>query len=220
MRRSRANLWLIINRPILFLPNLYDGARVGIFRMGNAPADKYTITDVMRVGQAMQDITILEDDDALINGLIFIMDMKGATASHLFQMTPGMAKKHTAFTEQALPLRPRAQHFVNTIPGFDTIFNMVKPMMSKKQQGRLYVHGKMDSLFEHIPLQYLPKEYGGENGSMEELIAQMDKKFDEYSDFFKENANYGTDETLRPGKPIDFEDLFGTEGSFRKLEVD
>lgn len=199
---------------------MYDGARVGIFRMGATPADKYNITDVMRVGQAMQDIAILEDDDALINGLIFVMDMKGATAGHMFQMTPGMAKKMTAFNEQALPMRPRAQHFVNTIPGFETVFNMVKPMMSKKQQSRLYVHGKIDSLFEHIPLKYLPKEYGGENGSIDEIIEQTGKKLDEYSDYFKDNANYGTDEKLRPGKPIDFDDLFGTEGSFRKLEVD
>lgn len=188
--------------------------------MGVSPADKYTIAEVMRVGQTIQDISVMEDDAALINGLILIMDMKGATAGHMFQMTPGMAKKMTAFNEQALPMRPQAQHFVNTIPGFETVFNMVKPMMSKKQQSRLYVHGKIDSLFEHIPLKYLPKEYGGENGSIDEIIDEMDKKFDEYIEFFKENANYGTDEKLRPGKPIDFDDLFGTEGSFRKLEVD
>lgn len=193
---------------------------MGIFRMGVTPADKYNITDVMRVGQALQDIAILEDDEAIINGLVFVMDMKGATAGHMFQMTPGLAKKMTAYNEQALPLRPRAQHFINTIPGFETVFNMIKPMMSKKQQGRLYVHSKVDSLIEHIPLKYLPKEYGGENGSIEEIIEQTGKKLDEYSDYIKDNANYGTDETLRPGKPIDFDDLFGTEGSFRKLEVD
>ncbi|ALC44043.1 CG33514 [Drosophila busckii] len=206
--------------PIVYLPKLYNGARLGIFRLGPVPADKYAIHEVMQVGQVMQEITLLEDDYAIINGIILIMDMKGATAGHLFQMTPGLAKKMTTYNEEALPIRPKAQHFVNTIPGFETIFNMIKPMMSKKQQERLFIHGKMESLIEQIPLEYLPKEYGGENGSIEESVAEWEKKFDSYREYIKANANYGTDESLRPGKAIDFDSLYGTEGSFRKLNVD
>ncbi|KAH8372418.1 hypothetical protein KR093_011409 [Drosophila rubida] len=209
-----------INRPIVYLPKLFNGVRLGIFRLGVVPADQYNIYEVMQVGQVMQEITLIEDDYAIINGVIVIMDMSGATASHLFQMTPGLAKKMTAFSEEALPMRPKAQHFINTITGFETVFNMFKPMMSKKQQGRLFVHSKIDSLLEQVPLEYLPKEYGGQNGSLEESIAEWSTKFDAYREYFKENAKYGTDEKLRPGKPIDFDTIFGTEGSFRKLNVD
>ncbi|XP_064546300.1 alpha-tocopherol transfer protein-like [Drosophila montana] len=206
--------------PIIYLPNTFNGARIGIFRMGVTPTDKYNILDVMRVGQVMQEIGLMDDDTAIINGVVFIMDMKSATAAHMFQMTPGLAKKMTVFSEEAFPMRPKAQHFVNTIPGFETVFNMIKPMMSKKQQERLFVHAKVESLIEHVPLKYLPKEYGGENGSIEEIVADMEKKFDQYRDYFKANAQYGTDEKLRPGNPIDFDSLYGTEGSFRKLNVD
>lgn len=189
--------------------------------MGLCPVEKYHILECMMVAQAMQEIAILEDDYANIHGVSFIMDMKGATAAHLFQMTPSMAKKFTVFSEEALPLRVKAQHFINTITGFEQLFNVFKPMMSKKMQARLFVHGnKMGLLTDQIPLKYLPKEYGGENGSAPEIVAEWEKKFDEYSDFFKDNVNYGTDESLRPGKPIDFEGLFGIEGSFRKLNVD
>lgn len=38
--------------------------------------------------------------------------------------------------------------------------------------------------------------------------------------YFKEEDNYGTDECKRAGKPKTSEDLFGIEGSFRKLNVD
>jgi len=178
--------------------------------MGLCPVEKYHILEVMKVAQAMQEIAILEDDYANVNGVVFIMDMKDATAAHMFQMTPSMAKKMTVFSEEALPLRLKAQHFINTITGFEQIFNMFKPMMSKKMQSRLFVHGnKMDQLTEQIPLKYLPVEYGGENGTVPEILAAWEKKMDKYNDFFKENANYGTDESLRPGKPIDFEGLFG-----------
>ncbi|KAL7732779.1 hypothetical protein ACLKA6_005919 [Drosophila palustris] len=206
--------------PIIYLPNLLNGCRLGIFRIGVCPADKYTIWEVMQVGQVMQEIALMEDDHAIINGVIFIMDLKNSTPGHFLQMTPGMAKKMTSYNEEALPMRPKGQHFINTITAFETIFNMFKPMMSKKQQGRLFVHRNIDTLMEHVPLVYLPKEYGGENGSIDELIAEWDKKFDDYRDHFKDNANYGTNEKLRPGKPIDFDSIYGTEGSFRKLNVD
>ncbi|KAI8039093.1 alpha-tocopherol transfer protein-like [Drosophila gunungcola] len=208
---------------IIYLPTpLYEnGPRIGIWRMGLVPVEKYNMLECMQVAQAIQEIAILEDDYANINGIVFIMDMKGATAGHLFQMTPSMAKKFTVFSEEALPLRLKAQHFINTIAGFEQMFNMFKPMMSKKMQSRLFVHGnKMDLLTEQIPLKYLPAEYGGENGSVPEIVAAWEKKLDEYSGFFKDSVNYGTDESLRPGKPIDFEGLFGIEGSFRKLNVD
>ncbi|XP_068149656.1 alpha-tocopherol transfer protein-like [Drosophila tropicalis] len=208
---------------IIYLPTpLHDnGPRIGLWRMGLSPADKYTILEVMQVAQAMQEIALIEDDYANVNGIVFIMDMKGATVGHLLQMTPALAKKMTVYSEEALPLRPKAQHFVNTISGFEPIFNMFKPMMSKKIQARLFVHGdKMDLLTKQVPLKYLPKEYGGENGSADEIVADWEKKFDQYRDYFKENANYKTVESLRPGKPIDFDGLFGIEGSFRKLNVD
>ncbi|XP_002135405.1 alpha-tocopherol transfer protein-like [Drosophila miranda] len=208
---------------LVYLPTPLNGngPRIAIWRMGLCPVEKYNILECMQVAQAMQEITILEDDYANVNGIVFIMDMKGATAAHMFQMTPSMAKKFTVFSEEALPLRPKAQHFINTITGFEQVFNIFKPMMSKKMQGRLFVHGsKMGLLTEQVPLQYLSKNYGGENGAIEDIVAAWEKKFDEYEDFFQANATYRTDESLRPGNPIDFEGLFGIEGSFRKLNVD
>lgn len=61
---------------------------------------------------------------------------------------------------------------------------------------------------------------GGENGTTEEHLREFEKKWLEYENYFKENANYGTNELLRPGKPIDFDSLYGLGGSFRKLVVD
>ncbi|XP_037813925.1 alpha-tocopherol transfer protein-like [Lucilia sericata] len=198
-----------------------NGPRIGIMRMGLYPADKYNIEEVMTVASAMQEIVLLEDDYAVINGVVFIGDFEKATMAHMFQMTPSVAKKMTVFSEEAIPLRPKASHFINTPTGFEPVFNMIKPMMSEKQQKRLYVHGnKMDLLTNEIPLKYLPKEYGGENGCIADLTVEWEKKLDDYRDYFKKNAEFGTDEKLRPGKAIDFDSMFGIEGSFRKLNVD
>ncbi|KAM7344981.1 alpha-tocopherol transfer protein-like [Cochliomyia hominivorax] len=212
----RLGMWCYLPTPLN-----ENGPRIGIMRMGLYPAEKYSIEEVMSVACAMQEILMIEDDHALINGVVFIGDFEKATMAHLFQMTPSVAKKMTVFSEEAAPFRPKAQHFINTPAGFEPIFNMIKPMMSEKQQKRLFVHGnKMDSLTKEIPLKYLPKEYGGENGCIADLTIELEKTFEAHRDYFKRNAEFGTDESLRPGKAIDFDSMFGIEGSFRKLNVD
>lgn len=84
----------------------------------------------------------------------------------------------------------------------------------------MIVHNTMESVYEKVPLKYFPKEYGGENGSIEENIVKGEEMLMKYREYLLEEKQYGTDEKLRPGKPIDFDAIFGAEGTFRKLEVD
>ncbi|EDW92800.1 uncharacterized protein Dyak_GE21129 [Drosophila yakuba] len=198
-----------------------NGPRLALLRLASYDPSKYTFQQVNLAGGLMQQIMLDEDDVAIVNGLISILDMSNVTTGHFLQMTPSFAKKMTVFQEEALPLRPQGVHFINTPSGFDTIFNMIKPMMSKKQQGRLYVHGtKWEALYNQIPKQYLPVEYGGENGSIPELVQQWEQRILAYRNYWEEEKNYGTDESLRVGQPVDFESLFGLQGSFRQLNVD
>ncbi|XP_037941863.1 retinol-binding protein pinta-like [Teleopsis dalmanni] len=198
-----------------------DGQAIVIMRSGVYDANDYTIEEIFKTAQNVAQITLMENDNANINGVIAIIDLSKATAAHFVQMSPGLMKKMTVFSEEAVPLRPKANHFFNTPSFFEPLFNMMKPMLSKKQQNRLFVHGNnLESLYASVPKESLPKDYGGESDSIEEITAYWDKKMDEYRDYFKEEINYGTNEKLRPGKPIDFDNLFGMEGSFRKLNVD
>lgn len=43
---------------------------------------------------------------------------------------------------------------------------------------------------------------------------------DEYTPWFKAQESIKTDESRRPGKPYNYDDLFGMEGSFKKLTID
>lgn len=85
----------------------------------------------------------------------------------------------------------------------------------------MFVHGSnLESLYEHVPQKFLPKEYGGENGSIEEIVERDVQNLLNYREYLLEEKQYGTNEKLRIGKPIDIETTFGMEGSFRSLNVD
>ncbi|SPP84770.1 alpha-tocopherol transfer protein [Drosophila guanche] len=208
---------------IILLPRpLNDnGPRIALLRQAMYDPSVYTFQEVNHAAGLMQQIMLNEDDVAIVNGMISILDLANVTTGHFLHMTPSFAKKMTVFQEEALPLRPQGVHFINTPAGFETIFNMFKPMLSKKQQGRLYVHGnKWDALYDQVPQKYLPIEYGGENGSIPEIIAEWEQRILAYRSYWDEENNYGTDESLRLGKAVDFESLFGLQGSFRQLNVD
>lgn len=78
----------------------------------------------------------------------------------------------------------------------------------------------MDELHMHIPQKYLPKEYGGENGSLDEVAEEWVQRFISYRKYFEENTNLGTDESKRTESSLNYDDLFGVDGSFRKIYVD
>ncbi|XP_037813921.1 alpha-tocopherol transfer protein-like [Lucilia sericata] len=206
---------------VLPTPLNETGPRIMLVRNGIYDPNKYDFMDIMRVGQAFNEILMWEDDYAIVNGFVHIADLKDWTKEHFFQATPSAMKKITVYSEEAMPLRPKASHVINAPSIFESLFNIFKPMMSEKQLNRMTIYGSnIEKMYEKIPLKYLPKEYGGENGSIPEILAEWEQKFLSYRDYFKEDAKYGTDEQLRPGKPIDFDNLFGMEGSFRKLNVD
>ena len=52
------------------------------------------------------------------------------------------------------------------------------------------------------------------------FVDHWKKKVESYKDWFAEEAKYMTNEAKRPGKPKSANELFGIEGSFRKLNVD
>ncbi|XP_013105368.2 alpha-tocopherol transfer protein-like [Stomoxys calcitrans] len=198
------------------------GPRLMYIRTGSYSTDKFTFADVMCLANGTQEITIINDDYSVVNGYVQILDMANYTTAHMMQITPTVIKKMSAYAEDATPTRLKAVHFINAPAALDKLFNISKSLMPPKQQQRLHMHGInwQSTLFEHIPQKYLPNELGGENGSLEEIIQHNRNIFQEYRDFLIEGLKYGVDEKLRIGPVPDYDQIFGVDGSFRKLQVD
>lgn len=52
------------------------------------------------------------------------------------------------------------------------------------------------------------------------VIDRWTQKLIEYRDWFKAQDALIANESLRPGKPTNYDELFGIDGSFRQLSID
>lgn len=72
-----------------------------------------------------------------------------------------------------------------------------------------------------VPMEILPNEVGGKAGPIDELRKNCYKELEEHRAWFiEEEATKRVNESTRPGKGKTATDLFGAEGSFKKLDID
>lgn len=154
-------------------------------------------------------------------GHIILFDTKNVAFGHVGRLSPMGLKKFLYYLQEGLPVRLKGMHFMNTSPVMDVILNMMKPFMKKELLDTFRMHSTLDSLEKYVPLEALPNEVGGKAGPLMELHEAQLKKLEDHRDWFMEEERTGrVNESLRPGKGKTATDLFGVEGSFRKLEID
>merc|ERR1719510_1794163 len=139
-----------------------------------------------------------------ITGFVGIIDMDKMGLKHAAAYTPSLGMKAMVVWQDAYPTRPQVMHM-------------------EKMQRRMNAHPKgqgYDSLVESLGKDVLPIEYGGKNGPLEEHIDYTLKIFQDNGQWFREVCKYKAEESKRPGKAKTYSDIFGMEGSFRKLNVD
>lgn len=160
----------------------------------------------------------MEEDNCTISGLVEIMDMTDVTVNHLFHLNPAFLKRCSYYSDEGMPLRHKGIHFICTIPQFDSAYSTLKSLMGNKENRKIKIHGNdMEGLYKCVPKECLPKEYGGTNGTVDEIIDFWTKKVQEYEDFFEEEKQYGSDEKLRTDDQPNLDSIYGCDGSFRML---
>ncbi|EDW77402.1 uncharacterized protein Dwil_GK18277 [Drosophila willistoni] len=199
------------------------GPCVTIIRAGSYDTRKYKFQDIIRVGSMFGEIMMFEDENATVSGYIEIMDMAGITGTHLFALQPQLLSKFSTYADEAMPTRQKGIHFINVPSAFETGFNSLRALFPAKIKSRISVSSDPDAIFDIVPREYLPKEYGGYRGTMRDISLEMEAKLLSYGPYFAASQHFGSDEKLR-----EFGDharskqrsSFGTVGSFRKLEID
>lgn len=150
------------------------GRAIIFVRNGPYNPKKQKITDVIKCNFIHTDVSLLENDRAVVAGMISVIDFKGLTMDHIMHFTPSIIKKTVTCHQEGYPFRPQAIHFVNAPSAFESFFAVFKSFMNKKLAARLQIHGSdLTALYEQIPRAAMPNEYGGEAGPIEELAGTV-----------------------------------------------
>lgn len=202
------------------LPGLTkNGRRVIVMRGINKDLPTPNVAELMKLVLMIGDVRLKEELMG-VAGDVYILDASVATPSHFAKFTPALVKKFLVCVQEAYPVKLKEVHVVNISPLVDTIVNFVKPFIKEKIRNRIFMHSDLNTLYEYIPREILPAEYGGDAGPLQNIHETWIKKLEEYGPWFVEQESIKTNEALRPGKPKTHDDLFGLDGSFRQLVID
>ncbi|XP_070568209.1 alpha-tocopherol transfer protein-like [Ptychodera flava] len=198
------------------------GRRVGVFRPGKWDPDICSSKDMFKASILTIE-KMLEDEETQINGLVFIGDFADYSMKQAVHSGPSMAKLNMSLLQNAMPLRSKGVHFVNTPTIFDTLMSVWRPFMTEKMKSRMNIHGDdFTTLHQHISSANLPSDYGGTQPEATECTKQWMKELAAWEDGFKaENSKYGIPkkkDTLGGGK-VAADPSGGLVGTFKKLDI-
>lgn len=196
-----------------------NGRRVTICRGIHPNVEAQQITDSLKLALMIGDVRLTEEKEG-VAGDIYILDAAILGPSMLTKLSATTIKKFMICVQEAYPIKLKEVHIINTSPIVERFVNFVKPFLKEKIRKRIYIHKELKDLYKYVPREMLPEEYGGEGGTMSSLQEQWKLKLQEYREWFHRQESIKANEALRPGKPTNYDELFGIDGSFRQLAID
>ncbi|KAL7632660.1 UNVERIFIED_CONTAM: hypothetical protein RMT77_017039 [Armadillidium vulgare] len=198
----------------------YDchGRKVILSRLGAWTPYKHRPEDLFRAASMLFDVLFIEDEQMSVTGFVQVNDMTGISFRHASCLSLSLVRKVMTVWTEGYPIRPKAVHYINTTPAFNTVFNLFNRFTKEKMRKRIMVHGKKsyEDLFQYVPRKMLPQEYGGTAASLRDLTDEWIEKLTNYKDWFLEDENYLADESKRRSSFQRNFDFFWFLGSFRK----
>lgn len=155
-----------------------------------------------------------------VSGIVVVVDVQHMTLGHVGRMNIMGLKKFMYFIQEAAPVRLKQIYLLNWNSAVETLLSILKPFM-KKELYEMINLTTVEKLEKLIPFDALPNEIGGKGGNVKDLINEQTKLLDDNREYFLiDEATNKSNESLRIGKPKSANDLFGVDGSFKKLEID
>lgn len=115
------------------------------------------------------------------DGDIPIFDMSGFTYRHITKLSLSTLRIYMKFTQEAFPVRLKQIHLINVSPVLNKVLMVLKPFMKSSVSELLNFHlPNTTTLYDHIPKEILPLEYGGNAGSMQEIKKSFVKRLESH----------------------------------------
>ena len=170
------------------LQHTKENYKVCIYQLLNNDANNIVFNDCIKTFFMCCDIRFLlpvKSYSDIEAGEIIIFDMKNLTFKHLTRIVISTLRLYFKYLQDAHPVRILQLHIINCTPVINKAMMLIKPFMYTKLYNALKFHnvGSLDSLYEYVPREILPKEYGGNEKSMTELKSYWVNILNDHHDF-------------------------------------
>jgi CRAL/TRIO domain len=193
------------------------GQKFVLLNISRWNVDEFNVHDYVRLQSHIHNV-LLEEEITQICGICFIFDYTNVKMRHFF--SPNDLVDYLDTAKKCSVARIKGMYFVNPPSLGKLVIQTVKSVLSEKINKRLIVFNSIDELKNVIDPAILPKEYGGN----EKTIDEMMQDFYKLQAMHKENVDkiwdFGVDR-----KNVNLEKVWSSVvdesvGSFRKLEID
>jgi CRAL/TRIO domain len=83
------------------------------------------------------DYFLTNDDNTTVNGSVYIYDLSNITMNNIVHYTPLFLQRLVMLATQAMPLRVKGIHYVNSPPTVQSIFATARSFMPAKMKERV-----------------------------------------------------------------------------------
>ncbi|XP_023248396.1 alpha-tocopherol transfer protein-like [Copidosoma floridanum] len=162
-----------------------DGNIVVFHSLRDTNPSAYVFNTAVKVLFMMMDACLYHD--GCTPGYVFLFDMKGVRISHLTRLSITGIRRFFEYLQEANPVRLKAIHVINCVWFIDKVLALIRPFMKKELMDILHLHsGDVSLVYQHIPPECLPKDFGGQLDDVETYHAENGRKMVELRDYFLE----------------------------------
>ncbi|KYN38369.1 Alpha-tocopherol transfer protein-like protein [Trachymyrmex septentrionalis] len=120
-------------------------------------------------------------------GCILLVDMAKTRFGHLTRLSINSLRKSIEYVQEGLPMRLKRIYVVNAPWFMDKVIALMRPFMKQELFEMIHIYsGDISGLYPHIPLECLPKDYGGELDCMANFHKEHCMKLDQLRNYFRE----------------------------------
>lgn len=194
---------------------LFNGKRISVFKLTEPNASKMLLEVMLRNTIMLGDLRMKYD---YMLGDIWIFDFQNASFSHLLRVNLLLFQKFVNILQDGIGIKVYEIHVINATSLGQSFINMLRQFVKPKIVDKIVTHNTTEELQEHIPKTYLPKDYGGDQPSLDEFkeLYKREMKKDATKNYLIGCCQQISDEKRRPGD--DKEEYL--VGSFKKLDFD
>ncbi|XP_056634283.1 alpha-tocopherol transfer protein-like isoform X2 [Diorhabda sublineata] len=122
-------------------------------------------------------------------GDVYILDCLHFKPEYLSKINKDVLKKISFVIEEVWNKTVKEYHLINNSEHSIVFGNLIREHLYEEIKENIYVHDTLEDLYKCIPKEILPKDYGGEEKTYDELLADWNKKVSEFEHRFHKLDN-------------------------------